>query len=60
MEKNAVRKAVKYDITIYDASYVSLGEEKGAEVYTRQNSDESLKSHHSIVTVFPNRGFSKY
>ncbi|KXA96955.1 hypothetical protein AKJ39_03950 [candidate division MSBL1 archaeon SCGC-AAA259J03] len=32
--KNAVRKAVKYDITIYDASYVSLGEEKGAEVYT--------------------------
>lgn len=37
--KQAVEKSLRYGISVYDASYVSLGEMKGADFYT---ADEKL------------------
>lgn len=39
LAQHSVENALKYGITIYDASYISLGEVKGATVYT---ADETI------------------
>lgn len=39
LAQHSIKNALKYGITVYDASYISLGEIRGATVYT---ADEAL------------------